>query len=145
MRFHYFWNAEQPADELEITANPMNKPELVKLERSFNQACTLNVLNPKNNRTVIIEHQKIEIIEALGHLSKVILEDGSEFLLKKTLKELVHMEKFEFFRINNSAILNLQQVNSFQSGDYARLEVFTKSQRKYIVSRHYAKLIRERL
>ncbi|WP_420167129.1 LytTR family DNA-binding domain-containing protein [Bacillus coahuilensis] len=89
--------------------------------------------------------QQIEVITSLGHLSKVILSNQEEYLLDMRLKELKQFEANGLFRINNSTILNLSQISSFRSGDYARLEVYTKNDKKYLVSRHYAKLIKERL
>ncbi|MCS8617997.1 LytTR family transcriptional regulator DNA-binding domain-containing protein [Latilactobacillus curvatus] len=46
-------------------------------------------------------------------------------------------------RINNTTILNLQQVANFAVGSNVRLVVYTQSGRQYIVSRYYAKQIKE--
>jgi two-component system, LytTR family, response regulator len=145
MNINYIWKDDQPANEIDMISNPINENMLLKLEKSINSSLSLKAINPKNNRLIVVELEKIESIESLGHLSKLVLDDGSELWLKKILKELSYLEQFDFFRINNSTILNLLHIDSFRSGNYARLEVFTKNNHKYIVSRHYAKKIKERL
>ncbi|TCN26508.1 LytTR family DNA-binding domain-containing protein [Mesobacillus foraminis] len=145
MKLNFIWDKGRAMDEIEIIANPVNKEKLVSLKDGLCSNITLNVLNPKNNRKLRINIQQVEVIESLGHLSKVILVNNEEYLLQKRLKELQVLEANGLYRINNSTILNLSQVASFRSGEYARLEVFTKNNKKYLVSRHYAKLIREEL
>ncbi|MEE6695463.1 LytTR family DNA-binding domain-containing protein [Pediococcus acidilactici] len=46
-------------------------------------------------------------------------------------------------RINNSTILNINQVTEFKTAKYARIEVHTKNAECFIVSRHYAKKVKE--
>jgi DNA-binding LytR/AlgR family response regulator len=145
MKLNFIWDKERAIDEIEIIANPVNKPKLASLQEELGSNITLTVQNPKNNRTLRIDIQQVEVIESLGHLSKIVLVNNEEYLLQKRLKELQILEENGLYRINNSTILNLSHVTSFRSGDYARLEVFTKSNKKYLVSRHYAKLIKERL
>jgi DNA-binding LytR/AlgR family response regulator len=145
MKINFIWDKERAIDEIEIIANPFNKEKLVTLRDGLSSNTTLNVQNPKNNRKLTIDIQQIEVIQSLGHLSKLVLVNNEEYLLQKRLKELQALEANGLYRINNSTILNLSQVTSFRSGDYARLEVFTKSNNNYLVSRHYAKLIKERL
>ncbi|MGA3602953.1 LytTR family DNA-binding domain-containing protein [Lysinibacillus agricola] len=145
MNINYIWKDDQPVNEIDMISNPINENMLLQLEKSINSSVFFNAINPKNNRMTVVELSKIEAIESLGHLSKLILYDGSELLLKKILKELNHLEHFDFFRINNSTILNLLHIDSFGSGSHARLEIFTKNNHKYMVSRHYAKKIKERL
>ncbi|MBD8006899.1 LytTR family DNA-binding domain-containing protein [Bacillus norwichensis] len=145
MKFNYIWKNNQPSSEIEITSNPSNKELLSTFEQRFFQPMTLFATDLKTNRQVMIELNDIEVIEASGHFTKIFLIDGTELFLNKILKELAHLESFGLVRINNSMILNLNQIRSFASGSHARLEVITKQQNKYIVSRHYAKSIKERL
>lgn len=145
MKFSYIWKSNQPASEIEIISNPSNKELLSTFEQRFFQSITLNATDFKTNRQVMIELGKIEVIEASGHFTKILLLDGRQLLLNKILKELSYLEPFGLVRINNSMILNLNQIHSFASGSHARLEVITKQQNKYVVSRHYAKFIKEKL
>ncbi|KUP09390.1 hypothetical protein Q75_00220 [Bacillus coahuilensis p1.1.43] len=145
MKINFTWDIARDTNEIEIIANPVNKEKLWTLKEGLSSNSTINVQNPKNNRKLSIRIQQIEVITSLGHLSKVILSNQEEYLLDMRLKELKQFEANGLFRINNSTILNLSQISSFRSGDYARLEVYTKNDKKYLVSRHYAKLIKERL
>ena len=145
MKLKFIWDKKQEIDEIEIKAHPVNKEKLESLKQELSPSMTLNVQNPKNNRKLRINIQQVEVIVSLGHLSKIVLISKEEYLLQKRLKELLTLEANGFFRINNSTILNLSQVDSFSSSEYARLEVFTKTNNRYLVSRHYAKLIKEKL
>ncbi|WP_042479147.1 LytTR family DNA-binding domain-containing protein [Bacillus ndiopicus] len=145
MKFSYIWKKNKPSSEVEIISNPSNKELLLKFEQRFLQSMTLNATDLKTNRQVVIELNDIEAIEAAGHFSNLFLIDGTKLILNKILKELSYLESFGLVRINNSHILNLTQIHSFVSGSHARLEVMTKQHNKYIVSRHYAKSIKERL
>ncbi|KOP71477.1 hypothetical protein AMS59_18845 [Lysinibacillus sp. FJAT-14745] len=145
MKFNYIWKNNQSSSEIEIISNPSNKKLLSTFEQHFSQSITLSATDFKTNRQVVIELNDIEAIEASGHFTKIFLIDGTELLLNKILKELSYLESFGLVRINNSTILNLKQIRAFASGSHARLEVITKQQNKYIVSRHYAKSIKEKL
>lgn len=145
MKFNYIWKNKQSISEIDIISHPSNKELLLTFEQHFSQPITLSATDFKTNSNVMIELNDIEAIEASGHFTKVFLIDGTELLLNKILKELTYLESFGLVRINNSMILNLNQIRSFASGSHARLEVMTKQQNKYIVSRHYAKSIKEKL
>ncbi|MFP7473448.1 LytTR family DNA-binding domain-containing protein [Niallia taxi] len=145
MKLNFIWDKNKELDEVDIKAHPINKDKLETIKQVLGSSITLNVQNPKNNRKLRIDIQQVEVIVSLGHLSKTILASKEEYLLQKRLKELQTLEANGFFRINNSTILNLSQVASFRSSEFARLEVFTKNNNKYLVSRHYAKLIKEKL
>lgn len=145
MKLNFIWDKKQEINKVDIKAHPVNKDKLETLKQGICTDVTLNVQNLKNNRKLRIDIHQIEVIVSLGHLSKILLASKEEYLLQKRLKELQTLEANGFFRINNSTILNLSQVASFRSSEYARLEVFTKNDNKYLVSRHYAKLIKEKL
>ena len=145
MKLNFIWDKMQEINEIEIKAHPVNKEKLISLKQGLRLSETLNVLDPKNNRKLRIDIEKVEVIVSFGHLSKIVLISKEEYLLQKRLKELLTLEDIGFFRINNSSILNLSQVTSFSSSEHARLEVFTKNNNTYLVSRHYAKLIKEKL
>ncbi|MFJ7406281.1 MULTISPECIES: LytTR family DNA-binding domain-containing protein [unclassified Lysinibacillus] len=145
MKFNYIWKNKQSTSEIDIISNPSNKQLLLTFEQHFSQPITLSATDYKTNRQVMIDLNNIEAIEASGHFTKIFLVDGTVLLLNKILKELAYLESFRLVRINNSMILNLNQIHSFASGSHARLEVITKQQHKYIVSRHYAKSIKEKL
>lgn len=145
MKFNFTWSKEIASDEVLITANPSNKTKILEIQQHFDQENELLVLDPRNNRSKKIDLMEVVTFEAMGHVAKVSLDNQQHYIIQKRLKELTFLEKAGFHRINNSQILNLQQVESFGLGEHARLEVFTKTNQHYIVSRHYAKTIKERL
>lgn len=145
MKFTYIWKKEKRSDEVEVISHPSNEQLLKNMAASLDMVQTIHVKNPKNDRTQTIPLDEVEAIFALGHISKVLTISGKEFFLQKKLKELTYLENDRCFRINNSTILNLKHVRSFSAGSYARLEVFTQTDHVYTVSRHYAKIIKERL
>lgn len=145
MNINFTWVKEKALNEIDIFANPENKPRLLHLEKHLNQEQDILVIDPKNNRSVKLPLHQIESFETMGHLVKVNLLNQQNYLMQKRLKELINLEKENFYRINNSQILNLSSIQSFQLGEHARLEVQTKTDTTYVVSRHYAKNIKERL
>lgn len=146
MKFNYFWKKDFPDDLIEITTNPANKYIIDKIDAAIKEWPELVGINQRNNRKEKVRLVDIEAIESYAHLSKIyIVNTKGEFLLQKRIKELLYLEKYNFYRINNSTILNLDQISFFEVGEYARLEVVTASNKQYTVSRHYAKRIKEEL
>lgn len=145
MKITYQWEVEQPEKEVRVISHPINQQMVQQFERIIQAERNLTVVDSRNNRKYVIKLTEINYIEAFAHLSKVYLIDGREYLLQKKLKELNELEIFHFYRINHSTIVNMEQVASFAVGTQARLELFTKNRQKLMVSRHYAKQIRERL
>ncbi|MBO0452899.1 LytTR family DNA-binding domain-containing protein [Candidatus Enterococcus murrayae] len=145
MNINFTWVKEKALNEIDIFANPENKTKLQQLEKHLNQAHEIVAVDPKNNRSIKIPLHQIESFETMGHLVRVNLPNQQTYILQKRLKELSYLESQNFYRINNSQMLNLKAVQSFQLGEHARLEVHTKTSTAYVVSRHYAKNIKERL
>lgn len=145
MKFNYVWEAEKKLDEIDLISHPQNKKILERLQKNFQEGHSLTAVDPLTNRNRLVQIDEIEAISAMGHMSKVTLVDQSELFLTKKLKELVYLETLDLYRVNNSTILNLGCVQSFSSGEHARIEVKTLADNSYLVSRHYAKLIKERL
>jgi DNA-binding LytR/AlgR family response regulator len=145
VNIHYTWVKEKAINELDIFSHPENKQQLLQLEKQLQQEKELIAIDPKNNRSVKLPMGQVVAFETMGHLVQVTLCDQRTYLLQKRLKELSGLESLNFYRINNSQILNLTMVQAFQLGEHARLEVHTKTNAVYVVSRHYAKKIKERL
>lgn len=145
MNINFTWVKEKALNEIDIFANPENKTTLKRLEKQLQQEQELLAIDPKNNRSIKIQLDQILPFETMGHLVKVYLLNQQEYILQKRLKDLMGLENLNFYRINNSQILNLNAVHSFQLGEHARLEIHTKTGSTYVVSRHYAKKIKEKL
>ncbi|AQP53580.1 LytTR family DNA-binding domain-containing protein [Vagococcus penaei] len=144
MKVNYQWNQDMSKNEIDIISHPANELLLSRLKQSVTQHL-LSVIDPRNNRTVMLNVTDIEVIETLGHLSFIITRTGESYHYQKRLKDLTYLEAYNLVRINQSTILNLDELVSFTVEQHARLEVCTKNGNQYIVSRHYAKKIKERL
>lgn len=145
MNINFTWVKEKALNEIDIFANPENRIVLERLEQQLQQEREILAIDPKNNRSVKIQLDQILSFETMGHLVKIYLLNQQEYILQKRLKNLTDLENLNFYRINNSQILNLNAVQSFQLGEHARLEVHTRTGSTYVVSRHYAKKIKEKL
>ena len=145
MNINFTWVKEKALNEIDIFANPENKTTLKRLEKQLQQEQELLAVDPKNNRSIKLPLDQIVSFETMGHLVKVFMHNKQSYHMSKRLKELVDLERQNFYRINNSQILNLNCVQSFQLGEHARLEVHTKTGSTYVVSRYYAKKIKEKL
>lgn len=145
MNINFTWVKEKALNEIDIFANPENRIVLERLEQQLQQEREILAIDPKNNRSVKIQLDQILSFETMGHLVKIYLLNQQEYILQKRLKDLTDLENLNFYRINNSQILNLNAVHSFQLGEHARLEVHTKTGSTYVVSRHYSKKIKEKL
>ncbi|MFC7055751.1 LytTR family DNA-binding domain-containing protein [Enterococcus alcedinis] len=111
----------------------------------MNTVTNLSVINPTNDRKLLLPLTEIECFESFGHLCKVFTKEQDVYLIQKRLKEIPKMNLHHFQQINNATILNIAMIQSFHSGEHARLEVHTTTNQSYIVSRHYAKQIKEKL
>lgn len=145
MKISYLFKTSFPLDEIEVALHPANETAKNTIDNAFQQSPKLLGIDPKNSRKILIQLKDIESIEAFAHMSSMTLVNGDQYQLQKTLKELAFLEEQNFFRISNSVILNLKEVKAFSSGSHARLEVVTKSGHQFVVSRHYAKIIRRKL
>lgn len=143
MKLNFYWEEKQATNRVDIFSHPINQKQVSKIKELFNQ--TLLLTEPSNNRKKVIPIDEIESIISLGHLSKVTLINQENYFYDKRLKELHYLEELHFNQINQSTIINLNQISSFQAEKHARLELITKSNQHYIVSRHYTKQLKERL
>lgn len=145
LRINHIWNELKSRDEIDLISHPVNQEKLEKIVTYLNRDMQLNVIELKNNRTVLIHVSDIEVITSLGHMSQVLTVEGKQYYLNKRLKELGYLENESLFKINQSTILNLETIIEFNVEQYSRLMVTTKSEHDYLISRHYAKTIKERL
>lgn len=145
MKIYHSWDEKMTLNEVNIRIHPVNKNIVQRIEKVLKEDSAVEVINPKNERMVIIDCSSIYLIEAMDHLSKLITIDDEVFYIKGRLKDLEGKLQKKVLRINNSTLLNINEIESFKNGNHARLEVHTKNQQVHIVSRHYAKNIKEEL
>jgi len=145
LKINHIWNNSKNIDEIDLISHSKNKATLQKIETCLNKGIQINVIEIKNNRTVLIHTSDIEVITSLGHMSQVLTFEGNKYYLNKRLKELTYLEKESLFKINQSTILNLETIVKFNVEQHSRLTVTTTNKNNYLISRHYAKNIKERL
>ncbi|WP_379945744.1 LytTR family DNA-binding domain-containing protein [Enterococcus devriesei] len=145
MKINYLWDSGYKADEIGIQANPVNKKFIHGAEKFLVQVPQLEIINPKNERRKKLSYSQIQSIEAMNHLSKLYTTSHELYYVRGRLKELEYLSEYGIIRINNSIMLNLKEVKGFKNGTYSRLEVLTKDGQIHLVSRHYAKRIKEEL
>lgn len=137
------WDWKQAIDKATVTLHPSNKKYIGKITRSFNFENQIEVIHPKNKRKLKIDGSQIYLIEAMDELSKLYTVNNQIYYIKGRLKDLESLSLKNLIRINNSTILNINQVTEFKTAKYARIEVHTKNAECFIVSRHYAKKVKE--
>lgn len=145
MDIEYAWDGEYAEDKMGVLLNPANKHLADTLEEAVVHVPQLEVIDPTNDRRIKLPCSDVLAIEAMDHLSKVHTVDNKVYFIKGRLKDFAEYTPHRLFRINNSIILNLSKVVGFKSGRHARLEVYTTDGQRFIVSRHYAKQIKEAL
>ncbi|OFI50025.1 hypothetical protein BG261_10295 [Floricoccus tropicus] len=143
MKINYLWKKELGLDEIDIISNPYNKEKLEKIEKYLNFDLKLSAIDIRNNRSVILELEEIESFESMGHMCKINCIDGRLFHYPNRLKDLSYLEKYKFSMINQSTVFNLSQVKFFSVEKNARLQITSKGDNDYLVSRHYAKKVKE--
>ncbi|WP_180946936.1 LytTR family DNA-binding domain-containing protein [Peptostreptococcus faecalis] len=146
MNIKTFWKKEIHINELHISANPENKKEVEGLLKQFEDKNIITLINPINDMKVKVEINQIESIETFSNYSIVVLyNEKNHYMIQKRLKDLEYLNKFGIVRISNSVMVNINRIKQFKSSENARLEVETKTNKKYVVSRHYAKKIKEEI
>ncbi|MBL3530298.1 LytTR family transcriptional regulator [Companilactobacillus zhachilii] len=145
MKVNFNWDALYSLTEIGMQLNPQNYHLKNKLESFLSDRVHIEVINPKNERRSLLDCSQILSIEAMDSLSKVYTINNEVFYTKGRLKNFEILEGTNLFRINNNVVINLAEVTGFKTGKYAQLEVFTKEQQVFIVSRHYAKKLKEEL
>ncbi|WP_125566641.1 LytTR family DNA-binding domain-containing protein [Companilactobacillus insicii] len=145
MKINFEWDDSYSISEVGIKLNPKKRELKDKLKNFLSDKTHIEVINPKNNRRFLLSCSQILSIEAMDNLSKVYTTNNEIFYTNVRLKKLEEITNANLFRINNSVILNLAEVIDFNTGKYARLEVHTKGNQSFIVSRYYAKRLKEEL
>jgi len=145
LRVNHIWSDSKAIDEIDLVSHSLNREKLKEFETYLNKENQISVIELKNNRTALINISDIESITSIGHMSQILTFEGKKYYLNKRLKELSYLESESFFKINQSTILNLNKITEFNVEQYSRLTVTTKNKNNYLISRHYAKNIKERL
>lgn len=143
MKFNVRFNNNVNKDVINLESHEINKELVNDLINIFETKITL--IDIKTNKFIKVSVNQIESIESFTHLSKVNLVDDSLFYIKGRIKEFSNFTQYKIVKINNSQLFNLSHINQFSSDKASRLLVISNSNKEYIVSRYYAREIKEML
>ncbi len=146
MLIKLIWKKEVPETEMHVAANPEKKDTVEDIIRQIREEKMVTVTEEGSRRSIKVRVGEIEMIQADGSRCMIIMPTiKGEYYLNKRMKELEVFSKYGVIRINQSMLLNMKKIKSFNVIDNARLEVETMSGNRYIVSRSYARKIKEDL
>lgn len=141
MKFNITYNNDMDINLINIITHQTNKNYIENVIKRLDEKITL--IDIKSDKTFPTSISEIESIRSFTNLSKVRLCNQNEYYVKGRLKELPYLNQYNITRINNSELLNLNQIKNFTTDNGSRIIIETYSGRIYKVSRYYAKEIKE--
>lgn len=97
------------------------------------------------NKTLLIEVEKINYIEASGYYAEIFV-DGRKFLTRESLNNLSEiLDENQFLRIHRSHIINLNFVQEIVHSEYSEVDVRMKDQQLFRVSKSQKKEFFEKI
>ncbi|WP_297079095.1 LytTR family DNA-binding domain-containing protein [uncultured Enterococcus sp.] len=145
MKLNWFFEPNRDSEKIDIHLHPTNKNVASQITSLLQPERKLEVSDPITQRKSYVTCRDVFWIESMDHVSKLYTLDQQVFYLKGRLKEFNNLVEWGLIRINNTTILNLNQVISFQTDRNACLTVYTKNEHYFRISRHYTKAIRQQL
>lgn len=144
MKLCIFQSKQIPEDEIQIHTHPINL-SIAKQMNIQEETLSIEVYDGRTHSQKLISLTKIESFQAMDQYCQVRLINQETYLYQKRLKTLSNLETYGFCQINHSEIISLNQIDRFSVEKHARLALTTYSNNEYIVSRHYQKVLKERL
>ena len=144
MKLHVIQNEKTPLDELQIITHPVN----LRVAQNINlntDTPRIKVYDGRFNHYKLIPIHTIESIQSLDNYCQINLLNQETYLYQNRLKQLTYIEAYHFCQINHSEIIDIQAIDHFSVEKHARLALYTSSNKQYMVSRHYHKILKERL
>ncbi|MGK0554359.1 LytTR family transcriptional regulator DNA-binding domain-containing protein [Macrococcus capreoli] len=143
MKINIQYNNHLIENLVNIETHETNKELINNFVNIFETKVTL--LDIRMNKSIRTNINNIESIETFTHLSKVNLIDKSQYYIKGRLKDFENFNQYKIVRINNNQMFNLYHLYSISVDKGSRLIIQSSSQNEFIVSRFYAKKIKEML
>ena len=138
-------NERSDIQEIEVIINCISNNETVQKIISSLSAIDIKLTWRKGNEVFQLEPADILYIESVDRRTFLYTEQQI-FETERRLYELeAHLEKCSFFRASKAIIINLQRVQSLRPELGARLLLTMDNKEKIIVSRQYAKTIKNAL
>lgn len=143
MKIKWFFDPQLDRNQANISLHPSQRHLVSRFEQTLQEEPILEVIDPQTHRKKYLPVTKILAIEAMDHLSKVYLLHEEVVYAKGRLKDFAYLADVGLVRINNTTIINLNEIESFQTERNACLSVYTTQKQVFRVSRHYVKMIRQ--
>ncbi|MFL9484287.1 LytR/AlgR family response regulator transcription factor [Chitinophagaceae bacterium LWZ2-11] len=97
---------------------PINMHQLEQMQTLMRGAPITKIAVPSHTGISFIELNDIMYVEANNNYSKLLLKDGNNFILSKTLKDIQDvLEESHFLRIHRQYIVNLNHVKHFNKNE----------------------------
>lgn len=92
--------------------------QLSQLQKQLRGEPVTRIAIPGQNGVSFIDLKEIIYVEASNNYSKLFLNDGTQFLVSKTLKDVQEvLEEEHFLRVHRQYIINLNQVKSLNRNE----------------------------
>lgn len=147
MNFNFKSDSTIPTMNAIISTNPSDQDKWEIIKHTLDSiSLSLTVINPKNNRQLLIKLAEIVSIESKNRYCVVQTVTNQQFYLNNRLKNILStIKSTHFIQINNQTIVNLTYVKHFSTTTNARIEVVLQNDLMYFVNRHYIKIFRRNL
>ncbi|EAA0093408.1 response regulator transcription factor [Listeria innocua] len=144
MNFHVKQNNNLAIGEVDIYCHPNNLEEVTKIVMGLEEQ-TEKISVKKDGVTYLIAKRKILYFEAVE--SKIFVYTEKD-VYETTWKLYELEEKFKdssFFRCSKSMILNIEWIEKIAPGFHGKFEASLFNREKVIISRQYAKILKQKL
>ena len=132
-----------PDEEIIILCRQKN--ERIDRLKQFIEGFDMGIKAFDNDTFRTLKPADILYFEVVDNKTFAYLYD-SVWQVSFTLEKLeTDLASYGFFRISKSCMLNLKQVNHFTSSMGSRITATMENKEEIIVSRHYAKILREKM
>lgn len=126
---------------------PVLTPELVAvvemLEKTGTQPFLLTA--KKDDKSFVLEPSKVDIIRTEGGIVKCYNQLGQDFVVSKTLHELLERLGSNFIRISKSAIVNINRIDHLSSSFGRTMYIIMKNGVNDYITKNYLTDVRNRL
>ncbi|EPY2527615.1 LytTR family DNA-binding domain-containing protein [Listeria monocytogenes] len=144
MKFHVKQNNNLAVGEVDVYCHPDNLEEVTNIVMGIDEP-TEKISVKKDGATYLLEPKAILYFEAVE--SKIfVYTEKDVYEIHWKLYELE--EKFKdssFFRCSKSMILNIEWIEKIAPGFHGKFEAKLFNQEKVIISRQYAKVLKQKL
>lgn len=132
-----------PEEEVIILCQKKN--ERITQLQAFIEGFDAGIQGSNDGKLRSLRPQEILYFEVVDGKTFAYLNE-SVWQVQGTLERFeTELEHYGFFRVSKSCMLNLKRVDHFESSMGSRITATMENNEDIIISRHYAKMLRERM